>query len=165
MVQPTSQDFSGDEPQAVGDDSARSLADTLDDTNVVATHVERHRDDLLVKFHADLFLGFGHADDASLFAFESARNDLHNAADFNAAGDGLWFKVGENVLKRRLTGKHRLGVLERGLVDASASGWVAPTGAADELLNVVLSARFHEHVAPHGGGVEDGHDFTLQSGH
>ena len=33
------------------------------DTDVVAAHVERHRDDLLVEFHADLFLGFGHAGD------------------------------------------------------------------------------------------------------
>ena len=87
---------------------------------MVAAHVERHRDDLLVEFHADLFLGFGHAGDTSLLALEGARDDFDDAADLDAAGDGLGLQVGQDVLERGFTGKHALGVLERGLVDASA---------------------------------------------
>ena len=93
--------------------------DTLDDTDVVATHVERHRDDLLVEFHADLFLGFGNTGDASLLALERARDDFDDAADLDAAGDGLGLQVGQDVLKRSLTGKHVLGVLKRGQIDAA----------------------------------------------
>ena len=120
---------------------------------------------MLVQLHADLFLGFGHAGDAGLFALESARDDLDNAADFDAAGDGLGFQVGQNVLERGFPGKHALGVLERRLVDASAGRRVTSTGAADEFLHVVKCTGFNEHVAAHGGRVKDGHDLALKRHH
>ena len=132
---------------------------------MVAAHVERHRDDLLVEFHADLFLGFGHAGDTSLLALEGSRDDFDDAADFDAAGDGLGLQVRENVLKRGFPGKDVLGVLERRLVDAAASRRVSTTGAADELLHVVKRTGLDEHVAAHGRWVEDGHDFTLKGDH
>ena len=87
---------------------------------MVAAHVKRHRDDLLVKFHADLFLGFGHAGDTSLLALEGARDDFDDAANLNTAGDGLGLQVWQDVFERGFTGKHVLGVPKRGLVDTSA---------------------------------------------
>ena len=104
-----------------------SLANTLDDTDVVAAHVERHWDDLLVEFHADLFLGFGDAGDTSLFALEGARDDFDNAADLDTAGDGLGLQVGKDVLERGFTGKHALGVLEWRLVDTTTGRWISTT--------------------------------------
>ena len=87
---------------------------------MVATHVERHRNDLLVEFHADLFLGFRYAGDAGFFALEGTRDDFDDAADLDAAGDGLGLQVGQDVLERSLAGEHVLGVLQRGLIDAAS---------------------------------------------
>ena len=120
---------------------------------------------MLVEFHADLFLGFGHAGDASLLALEGASDDFDDAANFDAAGDGLGFEVRQNVLKWGFTGKHVLGVLERRLVDSSASRGVSSTRAADELLHVVEGAGFHKDVATHGRWVKDGHDLSLKGNH
>ena len=132
---------------------------------MVAAHVERHRDDLLVEFHADLFLGFRDAGDAGLFTLESARNDFDDAADLDAAGNGLGLQVRQDVLKRGFTGKHALGVLEWGLVDATTGGRVSTAGPANELLNVMERTRLDEDVAAHGGRVENGHDLALERHH
>ena len=106
-----------------------SLANALNDTDVVAAHVERHRDDLLVKFHADLFLGFGHAGDTSLLALEGARDDFDDAADLNTAGDGLGLQVWQDVFERASPGSTFLAFLSGDwLIPRRADGSRPPSG-------------------------------------
>ena len=120
---------------------------------------------MLVEFHADLFLGFGHAGDTSLLALEGASDDFDNAADLDTAGDGFGLQVGQDILERGFTGKHVLGVLEGRLVDATTSRGVSTTGATDELLNVVKRTGLNENIASHGRWMKNGHDLTLKSDH
>ena len=100
---------------------SRSLANTLDDTNVVSTHVKRHWNDLFVQFHADFFLGLGNAGNTSFLAFERTHDDFDDAADFDSRGHSLWLKVREDVLQGCFTRKDGLGVLEWALIQSTTS--------------------------------------------
>ena len=142
-----------------------SLADSLDNTNVVSTHVKRHWNDLFVQFHADFFLGLSNTGNARFFALECSSNDFNDTTDFNSAGNSLWNEVRKNVLKRCFSWKNVLGVLERTLVEATASRGVTSSRAPNEFLNVMLSAGFYEHIATHCGWVKNRHDFSVKRSH
>ena len=136
--------------------------DTVDDTYVVTTHVERHWNRLFVQFHADLFLGFGNTRDTSFLTLECTRDNLDDATDFDTGGNSLWLEVWEDVHERRLTRENLLCVLEWCLRNSTSCSWVSATGTTDQLLDVVKGTGFDKDVATHVVWVKYGENFTLK---